>query len=218
MLLTMTFHVPYVSLSSPPGCTLTDPSTRLILVTVGLTITPVVPHRSNGVSQVTALATGQFVIELLDTPPSPSASSNHEYVPHPHAPPAPPDPKPPMSSFSAQEYLMGPPSSPPSSVMLHAVTTRPRAKSRAKPPSAIFIHPAQSNLARADAAALELGLGGDTERVRAPGAGRGAPAWAHGHGPQAARALLGNARRSASEKDPERRPLYAHDSDSDERD
>jgi len=42
--------------------------------------------------------------------------------------------------------------------------TRPRSKSK---PDDIFIHPTQSNIARADALALHLGLAGETERVQA---------------------------------------------------
>jgi len=41
--------------------------------------------------------------------------------------------------------------------------TRPRSKSK---PDDIFIHPTQSNIARADAFALQMGLGGETERVQ----------------------------------------------------
>jgi len=40
--------------------------------------------------------------------------------------------------------------------------TRPRSKSK---PDDIFIHPSDSNIARADAFAFELGLAGETERV-----------------------------------------------------
>lgn len=41
--------------------------------------------------------------------------------------------------------------------------TRPRSKSK---PDDIFIHPTQSNIARADAFAMQLGLAGETERVQ----------------------------------------------------
>lgn len=64
--------------------------------------------------------------------------------------------------------------------------TRPRFKSK---PDDIFIHPAQSNLARADAVALQLGLGGDTERVQ----GFKVPevsAWEAGEGRDLAREML----------------------------
>ncbi|KAI6135507.1 hypothetical protein EDD17DRAFT_685688 [Pisolithus thermaeus] len=62
-----------------------------------------------------------------------------------------------------------------------------RAKSK---PAAIFIHPYESNLARADAAALELGIAGDTELVagnRLPDDG----AWENGKGSIVARELFG---------------------------
>ena len=39
----------------------------------------------------------------------------------------------------------------------------PRSKSK---PDDIFIHPTQSNIARADAFAMQLGLAGETERVQ----------------------------------------------------
>lgn len=64
--------------------------------------------------------------------------------------------------------------------------TRPRSKSK---PDDIFIHPTQSNIARADAAALELGLAGETERVQgfAP---QQNPAWQVGKGRDLAREML----------------------------
>ncbi|GAV98767.1 copper transporter [Lentinula edodes] len=45
----------------------------------------------------------------------------------------------------------------------HLPSVRLRSKSK---PNGIFIHPQHSNLARADAAALQLGLGGPTEREK----------------------------------------------------
>lgn len=66
-------------------------------------------------------------------------------------------------------------------------------RSRSKPED-IFIHPTESNIARADAAALELGLAGNTERVQGNTyAGKEAP-WEAGTGRDAARALLGTGR------------------------
>ncbi|KAI6031522.1 hypothetical protein BKA83DRAFT_4201556 [Pisolithus microcarpus] len=67
-----------------------------------------------------------------------------------------------------------------------------RAKSK---PAAIFIHPYESNLARADAAALELGIAGDTELVagnRLPDDG----AWECGKGSIVARELFGGSSQS----------------------
>ena len=68
------------------------------------------------------------------------------------------------------------------------VTTRPRSKSK---PSRIFIHPSESNLARADAAALELGLAGDTELVKGNQYPAEGPAWQAGKGKDLARELMG---------------------------
>lgn len=67
--------------------------------------------------------------------------------------------------------------------------TRPRSKSK---PSNIFIHPADSNLARADAAAVQLGITGDTELVKGNQfpANRETP-WQLGKGKDLARELLG---------------------------
>ena len=66
--------------------------------------------------------------------------------------------------------------------------TRPRSRSK---PESNFIHPNESNLARADAAAAQLGLAGDTERVQAGVyAAAGADAWEHGRGRDVARELL----------------------------
>jgi len=84
--------------------------------------------------------------------------------------------------------------------LLSERTHRPRSRSK---PDAIFIHPAQSNLARADAVALELGLSGSTDRVHGNRYPREEPsAWEVGAGQGAARALLGSANRKASERDP----------------
>lgn len=72
--------------------------------------------------------------------------------------------------------------------------TRPRSKSK---PDGIFIHPTHSNLARADAAALELGIAGSTERVHGNIYPHKEAAWETGQGRDAARALLGRTRRDS---------------------
>ncbi|KAK7695109.1 hypothetical protein QCA50_002299 [Cerrena zonata] len=66
---------------------------------------------------------------------------------------------------------------------------RPRSKSK---PTSIFIHPNESNVARADAAAQQLGLLGDTELVKAnqyPAQDTGP--WEIGKGKDMARELMG---------------------------
>ncbi|KAK7465507.1 hypothetical protein VKT23_005482 [Stygiomarasmius scandens] len=68
--------------------------------------------------------------------------------------------------------------------------TRPRSRSK---PDDIFIHPTHSNIARADAVALELGLSGPTERVSGNYSENSTP-WETGKGREAARALLGSAK------------------------
>jgi len=65
--------------------------------------------------------------------------------------------------------------------------TRPRSKSK---PDDIFIHPTESNIARADAVALELGLAGETDRVQAYARLNGSPAWEIGKGRDIAREML----------------------------
>ncbi|KAF8204014.1 hypothetical protein BJ912DRAFT_223169 [Pholiota molesta] len=61
----------------------------------------------------------------------------------------------------------------------------------------IFIHPAQSNIARADAAALELGIGGDTELVKGYSYTKEDPAWEIGKGKDLAREMLVGARKDS---------------------
>ncbi|KAF8808058.1 hypothetical protein BYT27DRAFT_7098334 [Phlegmacium glaucopus] len=67
------------------------------------------------------------------------------------------------------------------------LSTRPRSRSK---PDDIFIHPAQSNIARADAVALELGLAGETERVQGNFVAQGNSAWEVGKGRGLAREML----------------------------
>jgi len=117
---------------------------------------------------VTALSIGQFVIEYLEQP----QQTNFR------------------DSYRLHEPLLSPetfdkPRSPPS--------TRPRSKSKSKP-SSIFIHPNNSNIARADAAAVEMGLHGSTENVKASTYPDEASAWEHGKGRDVARELLGGSK------------------------
>lgn len=93
------------------------------------------------------------------------------------------------------------------SYALTSTVTRPRAKSK---PDSIFIHPAQSNLARADAAAMELGLAGSTDHVHGNKYPGEEAAWEVGKGRDVARALLGSGRADSQ------RPFHlGGDSDSD---
>ncbi|KIJ66182.1 hypothetical protein HYDPIDRAFT_26553 [Hydnomerulius pinastri MD-312] len=70
---------------------------------------------------------------------------------------------------------------------------RPRARSK---PEVIFIHPNESNLARADAAALELGIAGDTDLVKGNRASEDQESWQHGKGRDVARQLFSGAHHS----------------------
>ena len=88
--------------------------------------------------------------------------------------------------------------------------TRPRSKSK---PDDIFIHPAQSNIARADAVAMELGLAGETERVQ----GYALPedsAWEVGKGRDLAREMLLGFTKSPSLRQADFRIKDSTDSDS----
>ncbi|KII93983.1 hypothetical protein PLICRDRAFT_49975 [Plicaturopsis crispa FD-325 SS-3] len=121
----------------------------------------------------TAIAGGQFVIEYMDV---------HEDAPESRS----------VYNSKDTEPLLSPSTA--SLVPETAPTTRPRSKSK---PDAIFIHPTQSNIARADAVALEMGLSGETERVK--GLGHAYPpdddGWELGKGQGVARQLLGSSRR-----------------------
>jgi hypothetical protein len=76
-------------------------------------------------------------------------------------------------------------------------------------PAGLFIHPNNSNLARADAVAVELGLHRSTERVEVVRTScdsddGGLAAWGQGRGRDAARHMLGGATR------PPRGEIRAH--------
>ena len=65
--------------------------------------------------------------------------------------------KEPLLSSSEEAYALEGSSYPP------LPSGRPRSRSK---PESIFIHPNHSNIARADAAAVQLGLAGDTDLVK----------------------------------------------------
>jgi len=71
-------------------------------------------------------------------------------------------------------------------------------RTRSKPDD-IFIHPSESNLARADAVALELGIGGDTDLVQ--GNRAGGQSWQLGRGRDAARKAFGGSYCRLTESD-----------------
>ncbi|KAJ3922232.1 copper transporter [Lentinula edodes] len=78
----------------------------------------------------------------------------------------------------------------------HLPSVRLRSKSK---PNGIFIHPQHSNLARADAAALQLGLGGPTERVSGSVYQlKEEASWKTGTGKNVARALLGGSHQQSN--------------------
>ncbi|PIL31319.1 hypothetical protein GSI_06017 [Ganoderma sinense ZZ0214-1] len=146
---------------------------------------------------VSTLAAGQFVIEFLDLgerprseyvspstfplPPFPTSSSL-TLSPRPSFPPSTENAnvKEPLLSSSDESYALEASYPPPSS-------TRPRSRSK---PESIFIHPNDSNIARADAAAAQLGLAGDTDLVKGNVYPADGETWEHGRGRDVARELL----------------------------
>ncbi|KAI0830885.1 hypothetical protein BC628DRAFT_1416372 [Trametes gibbosa] len=157
---------------------------RLLYMLIGMTF-------SFGliVVAVTCLAIGQFVIEYLECAPgSEHRSQDSENMKEPLLRDSFEDAGPFSHEISTSTYTS---TSIPSSSYPPArpITTATRPRSKSKPES-IFIHPNHSNLARADAAAVELGLAGDTERVKSNVYPAEEDPWAHGKGRDVARELL----------------------------
>jgi hypothetical protein len=86
------------------------------------------------------------------------------------------------------------------------MTTRPRSKS--KPDLDIFIHPAESNIARADALAMQMGLAADSQRVHI--APPGSAKWETGKGPDVAKQLLTSKSNAGATSTSGRRPNGQH--------
>jgi hypothetical protein len=77
----------------------------------------------------------------------------------------------------------------------HSLSISPSPTNRRPRPDDIFIHPNQSNIARADAVALQLGLAGATDFVSTAGhipstPKTSGPKWEHGKGKELARAMM----------------------------
>jgi hypothetical protein len=87
---------------------------------------------------------------------------------------------------------------------------------RRSKPDDIFIHPSDSNLARADAVALEMGLSGDTDRVQEVKYPDEEAAWELGKGKDMARALLGSSHQNSQRHVFHIGDEEEHDSDSSE--
>ncbi|KAF4611695.1 hypothetical protein D9613_004201 [Agrocybe pediades] len=117
---------------------------------------------------ILSLSIGQFLIELRKLPKAPDSLSRNPRA-HESSLPL-------LSDEEPTTYPLKP---------VHN-KTRPRSKSK---PDDIFIHPTESNIARADAVALELGLAGETDRV-AYSRPKGSPAWEIGKGRDIAREML----------------------------
>jgi len=141
---------------------------------------------------VTTLSLAQFFIELRKQPKSPLSLLRNMGDPAHH-----------MHDSVSQPLLdqdeegrQYPPKS---------VHTRPRSRSK---PDAIFIHPTESNIARADAVALEMGLAGDTELVKGHLYMKEEPAWEIGKGKDLAREMLVGAKKNPP---PPREPFFIGD-------
>ncbi|TFK77469.1 hypothetical protein BDN72DRAFT_808307 [Pluteus cervinus] len=115
----------------------------------------------------TSLAFGQFFIEVHNAKFSPAHSDRSIIEPLLHD----------------QHSL--------ASVTPSSIRTRPRSRSK---PDDIFIHPSDSNIARADAVAIQLGITPSTDRVHVSTYSRDESPWKAGQGRDAARALLGGDR------------------------
>jgi hypothetical protein len=127
---------------------------------------------------VVMLSVGQFFFEYIDVTPAKSAT--YDKIRDPLLGSESEDD---AYNMSARSWQLG--------------TRRTKSK-----PEAILIHPGDSNLARADAAAQELGIAGDTERVKANRYPVDQDAWEYGKGRDVARQLLGStARRPQSPQD-----------------
>jgi len=141
------------------------------------------------IPQATTLAVAQFFIELRNTPKSHTdiEYANDEILSCSHLDLYPTS----ISSYSGVQEPLLHHESP---YALTSVITRPRSRSK---PDDIFIHPTHSNLARADAVALEMGLSGDTDRVHGNIYPHEEAAWESGKGKDMARALLGSSRQDS---------------------
>lgn len=117
---------------------------------------------------VVMLSVGQFFFEYVDAAPAKSTSYDNIRDPL-------------LESESEDD-----------SYNMSTRSWRPRTRQAKSKPEAILIHPVDSNLARADAAAQELGIAGDTERVKVNRYPVDQDAWEHGKGRDVARQLLGS--------------------------
>lgn len=119
---------------------------------------------------VVMLSVGQFFFEYIDDAPAKSAT--YDKI------------RDPLDSESDDD-----------SYNMSSRSWQPRTRRTKSKPEAILIHPGDSNLARADAAAQELGIAGDTERVKANRYPVDQDAWEYGKGRDVARQLLGGTTR-----------------------
>ncbi|KAG1889467.1 hypothetical protein F4604DRAFT_1712496 [Suillus subluteus] len=120
---------------------------------------------------VVMLSVGQFFFEYIDT--APAKSVTYDKIRDPL-----------LNSESEDD-----------SYNMSTRSWQPKTRRTKSKPEAILIHPGDSNLARADAAAQELGIAGDTERVKVNRYPVDQDAWEYGKGRDIARQLLGGTAR-----------------------
>lgn len=118
---------------------------------------------------VVMLSVGQFFFEYFDAS-NPAKSAAHDKIRDPL-----------LDSESEDD-----------SYNMSTRSWQPKTRRTKSKPEAILIHPGDSNLARADAAAQELGIAGDTERVKVNRYPVDQDAWEYGKGRDIARQLLGS--------------------------
>lgn len=167
--------------------------------------------RSLIVITVTTLSFGQFIIELLEIPPSPTHNHSDEYKE-----PLLPSHSQPLSRYRDRDSADDPHGfadsyPPPIPLTLHAhrpvtmrayhepppITRSTRSGSlRSKPEGLnIYIHPSENNVVRADVVARELGLTSEDDEDEATGIYHGdanetEPLWEPGKGRDVARSML----------------------------
>jgi hypothetical protein len=222
--------VPHLVSGPKPSITVPPPPyptpRRLILVIVRrmMILQSILINRNE---QVFSLTFGQFLIEYYEQPHdhNPLTTTHHrKYVAHSrfffHPPPEQTEPLPIRSTYNV---TLPTSQSPPASrmTMLRKATIRGKVK-----PTGLFIHPKNSNLTRADAAAVELGLHRSTERVEALRTSCDSDdddvmaAWGQGRGRDTARNLLAGAThrqtRSHSRSESQQKLFQVVDSESDD--
>ncbi|KAI0725928.1 hypothetical protein C8Q72DRAFT_849237 [Fomitopsis betulina] len=148
---------------------------------------------------VTTLSLGQFIIELLETPPSSTHSHSSEYKE-----PLLPSHSQPLAHYHDRDSSDDPHGyadsyPPPIPLTVHTHRPVPIRGCSEQPQTTqrlnIYIHPSENNVVRADVVARELGLTSEDDEAEATGIYHGdeqetEPIWEPGKGKDVARSLL----------------------------